>query len=860
MVPWAGPGGPAVAGFPQFRHAGRSGNSYSGRRRAPMPIPAEAGKNRHGSTQGSGDMHGHGCRDTDPPEERRAGRVAMFGIATAAAMASGVVATLLLPAWPGWPWFAAALVAGLLLWGRGGHAALVPAGALLAGLGWCGLHALHAMSLQLPPEFERADVQVVGRVEGLPVHGEERTWFGFRVDRDPRLPAHLRGRLLRLSWYDGWQGVDERRFEVAPGGRWRFTVRLRAPRGLRNPGWYDSEKHALANRVAATGYVRAQDGPERLSPGGGVDAWRDVMARRIAHALPGASSRYVRALALGDTRGLQDADWEALRATGLTHLIAISGFHVGMVAGFVALLVAGVWWCLPALARHVPRPQASGVAALAGALGYAAVAGFALPTVRTVLMIAVVVLARLSRSHVGVAQSLALAAIVVLAFDPLSVLGAGFWLSYAGVAWLAWCMPVEGALPLPRAFLLAQTVATLGLLPLTVLLFGQASLAGPLANLVAIPWWSLVVVPLSLAGTALEALHAGWGTGLWRAAAWCFDLAWPLFDMLARSRFALWWLPEARWFAFPLAVAGTFWILLPRGVPGKPLAALLLLPLLWPDRQLPGPGEAEVVVFDVGQGLSVLVRTQRHAVLYDAGPRSPHGFDAGEQVVVPALHALGVRRLDAVVIGHGDADHAGGFGAVARRFDPPAVFAARGARIAGAAPCLAGTRWEYDGVEFRFLHPDVYFPELGNESSCVLRVASRHGAVLLPGDIGEVVERLLARAQPDAVRADVVLMAHHGSRGSSDFLFLRATGARLALASAGHGNRFGHPHVQALERWQRAGAAIRSTHEAGALRVRLGHDGIRVEARRDTHRRPWDAEARLRRLQPGAAGVSYRPD
>src|SRR5690606_10037647 len=319
-------------------------------------------------------------------------------------------------------------------------------------------------------------------------------------------------------------------------------------------------------------------------------------------------------------------------------------------------------------ALPISRPQAAALVAFVAALGYAAVAGFELPTVRTVLMIAVVALARLARNDASVSDALALAAIAVLLFDPLSVLSAGFWLSFAGVAWLLWCLPQSRKVPVVRGFLLAQLVATVGLLPLTVILFGQASLAGPLANLVAIPWWSLVVVPLSLAGTALDAVVAGWGAPWWRAAAWCFDLSWPLFARLAGSPFALVWLPEARWFARPLALLGAFWLLLPRGVPGKPLAALLLLPLLWPDRELPRHGEAEAMVLDVGQGLSVLVRTANHALLYDMGPKVPHGFDAGERVVVPSLQALGVRRLDVAVVSHGDADHAGGWDAVRRRF------------------------------------------------------------------------------------------------------------------------------------------------------------------------------------------------
>ena len=777
-------------------------------------------------------------------------RTSPFALPLAAALVAGATLALRLPALPAAGWLLAGLVAGAAGWLFGRRMALRVPGALLAGFTLCALHAAWALSLQLPVDHERSDVVLTGRVVGLPEHDDDRTRFLFRVGRSEDNPEYLRGRKLRLAWYDGWGDRGSRRGEIEAGSAWSFTARVRAPRGLRNPGWFDGEKQSLARRIAAIGYIRDAEPVERLGEARGMDAWRDAMAGRIDASVASDSSRYVRALALGDTRQLAEADWEALRATGLTHLIAISGFHVGLVAGFFALLGAGIWRLLPGLGRWLPRPQAAAIVALAGALFYAAVAGWELPTVRTVLMIGVVVVARMARRSLRVADSLALAAVAVTLVDPLSLLTAGFWLSFAGVAWLVWCLPRVDEQRLVPGFLTAQWVATLGLLPLTAVLFGQASLAGPVANLVAIPWWSLVVVPLALLGTGLEAVQAGWGGWAWRLAAWCFDLSWPLFGWLAESRFSLWWLPEARWYALPLALVGAFWLLLPRGVPGKALAVLLWLPLLWPDRELPRHGEAELVVLDVGQGLSVLVRTARHAYLYDMGPAVPDGYDAGERVVVPALLALGVRRLHGAIVSHSDADHAGGLGAVMRRFPARARFAPRGSGIEGTAPCLAGTGWEADGVRFRFLHPTLHFPYIRNEASCVLRVESAHGVALLMGDVGEIIEREMMRRDPDSIRADVVLAGHHGSRTSSDPTFVNATGASHALMSAGYGNRFGHPHEQVEYRWSRAGAGVLSTATGGALRVRLGEGGATVEQRRQAHPRLWDAQ---RRLAPVAA-------
>ena len=783
-----------------------------------------------------------------------AGDIALFGPGCAAALLAGVTGGLLLPGLPAAGWLLVVLLAGLALLLRGGGCRL--AGALLFGIGFTGLHAAHVLRAQLPPTLERRALEVEGRIGELPVHEPRRTRFEFVVDDDASQPPELRGKRIRLGWFEeDMQG----RVRLQAGSRWSFPVELRAPTGLRNPGASDGEKHALASRIAATGHVMEPVLARRLAPPRGIEAWRERMSARIATSVPSASSRYVRALALGDTRALDETDWSRLRAAGLTHLIAISGFHVGLVAGFFALIGAAVWWLFPGLCRWMPRPFAAGLGAILGACLYAALTGFAVPTLRTAVMIAALVAARCLRRRQRLADTLALGCIVLLLLDPLAVLGAGFWLSFAGVAWLLWCLPADQG---PRrwamlhGFLAAQAVATLGLLPLTVLLFGQASFAGPVANLAAVPWWSLVVVPLALLGVLAETVHAGLGQWPWQAAAWCFDLLWPALARIADSPLAMAWLPEPRWHAWPLAMLSAFWLLLPRGLPGKPLALLLWLPLLCPPRDLPAHGEAELTVIDVGQGLSVLVRTARHSLLYDMGPATIDGFDAGARAVVPALHGLGVRRLDAAMLSHGDNDHAGGWGTVSRAFPVAALLAPEGSPVPGIVPCRAGQSWQWDGVRIRVLHPAAWFPYLGNEASCVLRIETAHGNALLTGDIGHLIEAKLLREDPASLRNEVVLVPHHGSAGSSGEDFVAATGARLALVSSGASNRFGHPRMPVVQRWCEAGAEVVDTARAGAIRVWLRAGGLQMQERRASRPRLWDAARR----RNGAAGLCYAPE
>ena len=774
----------------------------------------------------------------------------LFGPTCALALLCGIGACLSLPRLPAWPLLAIAMAAGIAIaWRRRGARVI---GMALFGFGFAGLHAASALHQQIPASLEGKAIDLSGRIVGLPLHEARRSRFEFVVDGDPGQPAELRGRRLRIASYDD---DPRKRAGLVAGSRWNVQVQLRAPQALRNPGGNDGEKQAMAARIAATGYILEAALARRLAPASGIDAWREATSARIA-TMASPSSRFIRALALGDTRGLTDEDWSRLRAAGLTHLIAISGFHVGLVAGFFALLAAAVWWALPGLCRQVPRPFAAGFGAIAGGFAYAAMTGFALPTLRTAVMIAALVAARCLRRRQRLADTLALGCILLLLLDPLAVLGAGFWLSFAGVAWLLWCLPAEQG---PRRwamlhdFAAAQAVATLGLLPLTVMLFGQASFAGPLANVAAVPWWSLMVIPLALLGVLADTLHAGWGDALWWLSAHAFDLLWPVLARIADSPLAMAWLPEARWYALPLALLSAFWLMLPRGMPGKPLALLLWLPLLCPPRDLPKQGEAELVVIDVGQGLSVLVRTARHSLLYDMGPATRDGFDAGERAVVPALHALGVRRLDAAMLSHGDNDHAGGWPAVSKSFPVAALLAPAGSPVPGIVPCIAGQSWEWDGVRFRVLHPTPWFPYLGNEASCVLRIETAHGSALLTGDIGNIVESRLLHGERAAMRNDVVVVPHHGSAGSSSEGFVVATQARLALVSSGAGNRFGHPKPQVVERWCESGAEVVDTARVGALRVWLGREGLQLAERRAGKPRLWDAARR----RHGTAGLCY---
>ena len=776
----------------------------------------------------------------------RAVAPAPFGLAVAAALLLGVLLVQGLPRLA--PTVAALAIgaAGVGLWCRVGWPRL--AGAALLGFSLATLHGASSLDGRLPAALAGRSLMVEGQVVSLPLVADDGTRFEFVVETAPAGAAFLAGKSLRLGWFARPPEVVPR---IAPGSRWRLAVKLRPPRGLVNPGAFDFERRALEGRISATGYVVDSGQSVRLAPGEGLAALRGDLSDRIAARLPAERARFVAALALGDTRGLSDHDWEVLRATGLTHLIAISGFHVGLVAGFGALLAQAMHRLVPGLGRTLPRPQATAAGALLFAAGYTALAGFALPTVRTLLMIAAVLGARLARRPQGLAQSLAFALLAVLLADPLSVLAPGFWLSFLGVAWLVWCLPHAREANGFTTFVQAQGVSVLGLLPLTAWFFSQASLPGPLVNLVGIPWISLGVVPLALAGVALAPVSASLAELCWHASGELMLWLWWLLERVASWPGALQWLPEPSLPALCLALVSAFWLLLPRGTPGKPLAALLMLPLCWPAIDRPAQGEVDLHLLDVGQGLALLVRTRQHDLLYDAGPAAPRGLDLGEAVVLPALRALGTRQLHAVVISHGDNDHAGGAAAVVRGLPTDRVVAAPGWARAGMQPCQAGQSWEWDGVRFAFLHPPPFFPYQGNQSSCVLRVQAAGASALLPGDIGRHVEARLARLPASEVSADVLLVPHHGSDTSSSLDFIAAVRPRIGLVAVGQGNRFALPRPRVLDRYDRYRVPLLDTARSGAIHLRLGPDGVQVRQRmRQDRRRYW------RDAGPGGSGYA----
>lgn len=744
------------------------------------------------------------------------------------------------------------------------HAVVAAMGAGLLGFFYAAWRAETRLADALSPALETRDLRIVGIVDDLPQNGDDGARFAFAVERTLSAGASVPHR-LSLGWYA--QRGDDAAAAPAPvvhaGERWTLSVRLKRPHGNVNPDGFDLEAWLLEHDLRATGYVRDDPRNRRETafvgrPGDHIQRARERVRDRIAAALPGAPyAGVLTALAIGDQRAIPEAQWSVFNRTGITHLVSISGLHVTV---FATLAGACVFACarrFAALTLRVPaRKVAAGVGGLV-AFGYVLLAGAEVPAVRTLLMLLVAALG-LWLGRPGTASLVWLWSLAaVLIWDPWAGLAPGFWLSFGAVGLLLyagsgrlrappharWLTRVRESL---REAAHAQWVVTVGLVPGTLALFQQVSIVSALANAVAIPVVTLGVVPLALAGIVVP-LDAPWSLAHVVLAALMRYLEW-----LAALPLAAWTSHAPRGWTVVVAIAGIAWLLAPRGVPGRALGAVWAVPMaLLPPTVIP-EGGMRMVVLDVGQGLAVLIATARHALVYDTGPRFTGSADAGGRIVAPFLRAAGVARIGVLVVSHADNDHSGGALSLLHAIPVARLVTSLPAdhpivrRMPGAATarCVAGDRWTWDGVMFEVLHParSAYDEALrkSNDFSCVLRVASSAGSVLLTGDIEALSESEMLARDAAAVRADVLVVPHHGSRTSSTLPFIDAVAPRIAIVAAGYRNRFGHPRAEIVARYAHANVVRTRTDLQGAITVSM-LPGKPFEAigERERRRRYW---------------------
>jgi competence protein ComEC len=730
--------------------------------------------------------------------------------------------------------------------------------ALALGIAWGTGYGYILRSELPPPALEQMPLLLTGTIEGLveryadtstEAGGRPTLHWTLRVEQCARLSGdacEARLRRVQLTAYDT-------ALKPTGGERWQLRVRLKRPRGFANPGGFDYEAWLMARRVSAVGVVDSAAANRRIeaAPPWSIDRWREALKRRLDSRASGlAHADLLAGLTLGDGSGIAPESWETFRVTGTVHLFVVSGLQIAFTGG-LALAGAKLWWRSP-WGHSRRRDYWLGIApAFAVAAGYAQLAGSGLPIQRALIMFACFLWA-LARRRESALHAWHWALLLVLLHNPLAVLDTGFWFSFGAVAAILIVARTlvdsrGGWLERWQLWWRLQCALFVAALPLLLAGSGQFTLLALPANALAVPWSTLLTMPPAFAALLCEAVAPRWAGALW----WLADLTlrglWRYLCWLREwSGYAIWQPAGMQWPGLVCALVCSALYLLPRGTPGRAWAWLFLLPVAWPQLERIAPGDCRITVVDVGQGLSVLVETASHRLLYDTGPPFGPRRTVAEFTVAPLLRRRGITRLDTVLVSHADSDHAGGWPTVAAQFPVARLLVGEAlsstASVQGPAaqPCRAGQRWRWDGVEFSILHPPptggAAYPE-GNNRSCVLSIRAGGLSILLPGDIERTAEYALHDQLPPV---DILLAPHHGSRTSSTETFVARVRPRYVVFATGYRNRFGHPHSVVVERYAQAGAQMLNTADSGAITIDVQAGRIsRIEQWRRERVRYW---------------------
>lgn len=718
--------------------------------------------------------------------------------------------------------------------------------ALMSGFFLAGLSAKKQLDNQIPNHLQGKELIVQGKVVDIPDRRKDGIRFRLKVEKaysvnDPDAAVAIKG-IVRLGWYQERQNVQA-------GEHWQLKVKLKQPSGFMNPGGFDYEKWLFTERISATGYVRkdVKQDNKRLAKARwwSLNTIRERIHQTIQENVTNkASAAVLSALVVAIRTNLNDQQWGDLSKTGTTHLIAISGLHIAVVAAFAFLPIMLIWRIFPSFNEIIPLRVAGAVAGVVLAIIYAMLAGFTLPTQRALLMVLIALFGLLSRKHYSSTSILAVVLVAVLLLDPLAGMTISFWLSFVAVALILVFLKRQIVQP-QYALIKLQFVLSLGMLPLTLLFFGSASLSSPIANFVAIPWVSLVVVPLSLIALMLMPLSSVLSNALFNLASITIDWMFKGLSFLSGSDITS--LDSA---AIPsvyliMAFVGLIFLLLPKGFPARWLGLIAFLPVFFHSVAQLKDGEFEYTLLDVGQGMASVLRTQNHNLVYDTGTRLSDSFDIGKLVIVPFLHSKHIEQLDYLIVSHDDIDHSGGAKTVISEIDVSEVMASFFNSFAenNLTKCETGQQWQWDGVQFEILSPDHDFMGNDNNLSCVLKVSNKYHSLLLTGDIERKTEQIMIEEiNQKTLNSEVMIVPHHGSKTSSMPAFIETVSPTLALIPVGYRNRFGHPKPDIVKRYKIRQIPILDTVSSGAITIGFpnNEDSFRIESYRILKRKFWN--------------------
>lgn len=697
--------------------------------------------------------------------------------------------------------------------------------------------AVFQLAKSLPSSLENKPIRIQGKISSIPEWTEGNVRFEFDITEP--VEGWEKSGALRLFWAN-----PDQKPEI--GDEWRLSAKLKRPRGLSNPGSFDKEKHFFSHRWVGEGVVVIKEKAERLSSldAHSIHRWRILVLEYLNTRLINRKySGLIAALVVGVTAGINQDQWAVFRDTGTAHLMAISGLHVGFIGAFFYGL-GNMGWRFLGCPFKLPAQWVAAWGGWMGAFGYAWLAGFSVPTQRALVMLILYFSCILLRLQTAVWRNYCFALGVVLLIDPFASLMPGFWLSFGSVGIILYGM--KGRLnPKDRWWKWgrAQWVAFLGLIPLSIGFFQQFSWISPMTNLIAIPWVTFLVVPLALISVLIlpinEAL-AGWVLDFSEKA---LSLLFPILEFASKLPQVIWVSEAVSPFIISCALIGFLIFIAPRGFPGRWMGLFWCLPLFLVKTPHVSLGELRFTLLDVGQGLSAVLETKHHLLVFDAGPKKG-SWDAGERVIYPFLRLNGHQKVDSLIISHGDLDHIGGMESILKKIPVERIITSEPEKIHfnQVETCFAGKHWEWDGVKFEMLHPARLETRKRNDHSCVLRVSTGKQALLLTGDIEGKSELEMIEGNK-ALSATVLVVPHHGSRTSSTEAFIKAVRPSFALLPVGYLNPYGHPKSEIIQRYQRQGITLLDSIRDGAITFLLKEAELENPIlHRKQHRSFWSAE------------------
>jgi len=685
------------------------------------------------------------------------------------------------------------------------------------GFFWSYYQATLILDDRLNIDLQGQDQLITGTVTNIPEFYDRRIRFEFKPDQDQK--TSLPNKIL-INWYQPFAK------DLHAGERWQLHVRLKQPYGMKNPGTFDYESWLFQQGFGATGYVRNNTQNIRLESSAiySINTLRQSLFNKIDQHLNDSDHRgIIQGLTTGLRQNINQEQWQLLRLSGTSHLLAISGLHIGLAAAIGFFSFRWLWSRRANNLLLLPALQVGAIGGFILALFYAALAGFSIPTQRALLMVSVVMISLLIKRPVSTPSTLAFSLLVILIWDPLSVLSAGLWLSFSAVAVILFTCQYR--FPKPQwQWAKIHVFIALGLTPLLLVFFLQLSFVAPIANIIAVPFISLIVVPFLLLSIVLLVLYEPIGFLLLDFIDLILTLFWPFLDSLVSLPFSHWTSAQIPLLYLLPIVISIVLLLAPKKMPGKHLAVFGLLPLFFYSPARPNNGEYWFTLLDVGQGLASVVQTQHHTLVFDSGAKFSDNFNTGTAIVLPFLQSQGINHIDSLIISHGDNDHIGGALPLIKAMPVNTIITSAANRLPAAIPCLANHSWQWDHVNFRILMAEGLDKTSTNNQSCVLQIENAAGSVLLSGDIEKEAEIQLVKHYGTALKSTILIAPHHGSNTSSTDTFIDTVKPEIVLFPIGYRNRYHFPHDKVVQRYLDRQILMFNTAAHGAIQYRFGLD------------------------------------